>query len=45
MTAELGIAFEVALEGRGLALSRSDDKAVLWALNDSSFSMSMMGGK
>ncbi len=37
VAAELRIAFEVALEGRGLALSWSDDQAVLWALNDSTF--------
>ena len=37
LVSERGIAFEVALEGRGLALSWQGDKALLWALNDSTF--------
>ena len=37
MVAERGIAFEVALEGRGLALSWQGGKAVMRALNDSTF--------
>ena len=37
VAAERGIEFEVALEGRGLALSWRGDRAVLWALNDSTY--------
>lgn len=37
VVAERGIEFEVALEERGLALSWPGDRAVLWALNDSTY--------